>query len=688
MGQALVQRALIGGELAPAFALRADLVRYQTGLRRCRNCVIRPEGGAENRAGTAFIKETKDSSKRSYLASFVFTDDQVYVIEAGDFYFRFYKNGAQIEASPGVPYEIGTPYAVGDLPTLLGHQSGNVVTLTHTSYRPRELTRTGDTAWTLTTITTEPTIAAPSGLSHSGQQSGQENRRYVVTSGKAVTYEESTASAPEAVLACAEPTAALPINVAWPAVAGAVEYYVYCAPHGTATEAAGAYGYIGTTTDLSFNDPGFVPDYGRTPPLARVLFDTAGNYPATSGRYQQRRLFGGTLNDPETIWGSRVGFPSNFSIRSPLRDDDAITWTAANDGFQPVRHLRDLKQLLVLTGRGEFKVRGDGEGGALKPDAINPDRQGWEGSSTVAPIVYAQSVLFLSARGTRIRELRFTQELEGVGSRDLTAFARHLFKRKTITRLAMVQAPEPVAYAVRSDGTLLGLSYAPEHEVIAWHRHDTGAGDAFEDVITVPEGNEDRIYVIVRRTISGVTRRYVERFASRDIDPADASTWWFVDSGVSYSGTPTTTVGGGDHLEGRTVTVLADGQAIGTKVVAGGAITLTTPASDVRYGIPITAQLETLEADVQGVDVRGKSRVIKEVTIVASESVRNFTVGPSETKQRAVRAEAWDSADAYDGAVQTHVPTTWSTSGRLLLQHTAPTPLTVLGFVPNVEVGG
>lgn len=685
----LVQRALSSGELAPAFGTRADLPRYHAGLKRCRNFVVRSEGGAENRPGTAFVCEVKDSTKRTYLATFVYTPDQAYVIEAGDFYFRFIRLGAQLEDPPATPYEISTPYAVADLPELYASQRGAVVTLTHHLYAPRELTRTGHTAWTLTTITTAPTIAAPGPVTHAGELAGQENRWYVATSVKTETYEESVASAPDSVIGCAEPTAIAPITLSWPGVAGAVEYRVYAAPYGTATEPAGAFGYIGTTKDLSFNDAGFVPDFGRTPPIARVLFNAVGQYPAISGTYQQRRLFASTDANPETIYASRIGFPSNFSISSPLQDDDAVTWVTAARGFQPPRHLIDLKQLLVLTGAGEFKVRGDGEGGALKPTAINPDQQGYTGASPVAPVVYGQAVIFVSARGSLVRDLRFDAQLDGIGSRNLTTMASHLFKRKTITRLVLQQAPRPVTWAIRSDGALLGLTYEPEHDVYAWHRHDTGNGDAFEDVCVVPEGDEDAVYVVVRRTIEGVTKRYIERFASRQIE-----TWstdaWFVDSGVSYSGAPTVTITGLDHLEGRTVTVLADGvvPAPGTWTVSAGRVVIAVAAANIRVGLPITAQLETLEIDVQGSDVRDRRKAIPGVTIVVEDSARNFAVGPSVAKLTTVRAEVWDTAAAHEGAVEAKIDTSWSPAGRVLLQHTQPTPLTVLAVIPNVQVGG
>lgn len=699
MGSNILQRAFSAGELAPALGARADLARYTAGARTVRNFVVQEHGGAANRSGTQFVAEVKSSSLRTYLLPVIFSDDLAYVIEAGDQYFRFVRLADQVETAPGVAYELATPYVTADLATLEFEQNGDTLTITHQLYQPRELRRVADTNWTLTAITTTPSISAPTGLGHGGALAGTENRRYVVTAVKAETYEESLASNVELVSLCAEPTTANPIAITWSAVAGAVEYHVYLEPYGSAAQTSGAYGFIGRTSDVFFNDVGLLPDFTVTPPLIRTLFQSAGNYPRVVGYYQQRRLFGNTINNPETVWASRIGFFSNFSIRSPLQDDDAVTFRLASRGAQDVRSLIDLKRLLVMTGRGEWKIQGDGEGGALIPTGINPDRQGYTGTAYVRPVVIGQTVIFVQARGTRVRDLSFDQEVGGVGSRDLTVYSRHLFKNKTIARMALAITPDTVLWAVRSDGTLLGMTYVRDQDVIAWHRHDTGDGDSFEDVVVVPEGDEDAVYVLVKRTINGITKRYIERFVSRELTPATdfdeqiqvlASEAWFVDSGLEYAGAPATTIGGLTHLIGRTVNVLADGVALAGPFVVGstGEIELPASASFVKVGLPIVADLETLDLDIQGTEVRAKKKKVANVTILVEASSRGFYVGPNAEKLSLTRRESWDASQTIDGAVEAVVSTTWSQTGRVFIRHTDPTPLTVLGIIPNVDAGG
>ena len=116
------------------------------------------------------------------------------------------------------------------------------------------------------------------------------------------------------------------------------------------------------------------------------------------------------------------------------------------------------------------------------------------------------NVLFVQARGSIVRDLSFQEAVRGYRGQDLTIFSSHLFDEYTLDDWAFQQIPHSVVWAVRSDGTLLGLTYVREHEMWAWHRHDFEGGTV-EKVCVVPEGNEDILYVIVNRTINGRTTR-------------------------------------------------------------------------------------------------------------------------------------------------------------------------------------
>lgn len=720
-----IQRSFAAGELAPGIAARADLALYLSALRTCRNFIVQRFGGATNRSGSKFIQEVKTSADATWLKKFIVNASAAYAIEVGAGYFRLYKNGARVTVA-GVPaWSAVTSYVIGDLVSQGGvnyyaiapslnqippnatywypltgaifeiptpylanlhllrftpPQAGGIATLTHKDYPSRELRSTGDTAWTLLPITTAPTIPAPTGLAGTAGAAGTLNPKYVVTAAGAETYEESLASSSATIANAATPTETAPNSLTWNAVTGAAEYYVYKDPDGN-----GTFGFLGTATgQASFKDTGFIPDFSLTPPIARSLFGSVNNYPGTAAYYQQRRVFANTHANVETVWASRTGFPANFGISSPLQDDDAVTFSVP--GARGIQHLVALKRLLLLSDVGEWIVLGDVDG-VLTPTGMHPEQEGYAGSAAApVPVVVGNTVIYVQYLSRIVRDLRFDERVEGFRSSDLTVLASHLFK-STILRIDYAEIPHSIVWCVRDDGTLLGLTYLPEFDVYGWHRHDTGASGAFEDVCVVPEGDEHAVYVVVRRTINGSSKRYVERFASRRITTLNTDAF-FVDCGITYNGAPATVITGLSHLEAASVVALADGIERGPFTVTGGQITLPVAASVVHVGLAITAEIETLDLDVAAAPIRDAQKRVQSISLLLEDSSRGFTIGPDATHLFALTAKPFEAAGLVTGLVEMNLQSGFSDHGRTLIRHTSPLPLTVLGLIPHVDIGG
>jgi hypothetical protein len=238
-------------------------------------------------------------------------------------------------------------------------------------------------------------------------------------------------------------------------------------------------------------------NYLQSPPVARALFFSNVTYPSAVAIYQQRRLFANSTSEPEKIWTSRIGQYRNFTTSFPLQDDDAVTFQLAGKQVHPVKHLLDLERLIVFTEAGEWIVQGD-QDGSLLPTAINPRQYGYAGSGRLAPIVVVDTALYVQGRGNQVRDLRRSIE-QGFDSSDLTLFASHLVEGYTIVDWDVrSRSPHSVIWAVRDDGVLLGLTYLREQDIWGWHRHDTDG--AVENVCVVPEGTEDAVYLVVKRT--------------------------------------------------------------------------------------------------------------------------------------------------------------------------------------------
>lgn len=571
-------------------------------------------GGVTNRTGTKYICETKTPSKLIRLIKFVFNASQTYVLEFGDMYMRVIKNGVQLAVS-STPYEIATPYAEADLRSLNFEQSGDVISIVHPNYPPASLSRTGDTSWTLSVDTFAPGMTAPTGVTNAGAAGSV--TQWVVTSVKAETYEESLSST--ATTSSAIPSGQHPVSVSWSAVSGAIEYNVYKAINGV-------FGYIGVAQGTTFSDNGIVPDATDTPPQARNPFTGTGNYPSTVSYYQQRRLYASTINDPEKVWMSRIGNYKNFSIRSPLQDDDAVTFTIAGRQVNRIQSVIEIGGLLMLTSGGEWVVQGDADG-VIKPAAINLQQQGYTGASALRPIGIGNNALYVQSRGSVIHDLRKDIQVQGYSGSDLTVFAAHLFDGYQVVAWDYAQIPHSVVWAVRNDGTLLGLTYVKDQAVSGWHRHDTQG--TFEDVCVVPEGSEDAIYVCVNRTIGGVQKRYIERFATRYASQVVDITRdaFFVDCGGTYDGlndgetTITVSNDTGLTVTGTQVLTASASQFIAGDV--GNAYVLTVGGVSLRFRVleytdstHVRVQAaRNVPAEFVGVALTTWSRAVDEVTI-------------------------------------------------------------------------
>ncbi len=333
-------------------------------------------------------------------------------------------------------------------------------------------------------------------------------------------------------IALAVPASGTPITVTWTAVTGALEYNIY-------REINGIFGYIGTSATTSFIDRGYDIDPFDTPPIDRDVYAATGDYPAAVGLFQQRLLLGGSDNAPERMDAGQTGRLYNFTKSNPIQADDSFSWVMRSNQVQGIRHILEMSRCLVFTQSSIFTLEGD-DAGSLVPTAINPRKRAEHGLGDVAPIPIGNAVIYVQAFGKVVREI-----LPGSGddfnSRDLTVYSRHLFDRNTIIAWSYAEEPTSTAWSVRDDGTLLGFTYLREHEVWGWHRHDTGAGDMFVDVCSVPEGEETATYAVVRRFGVGLgDRYYIERMASRQI--AHQADGRFLDS-YRYHETENETVG-------------------------------------------------------------------------------------------------------------------------------------------------
>ena len=446
----------------------------------------------------------------------------------------------------------------------------------------------------------------------------------------------------------------------------------------------GGQGYTSPTVTISDAAGGS----GAT--LGAPVVGTEGDYPGATAYFEQRRLFAGTLRKPQSFWATRTGTEANLNASIPPIASDALAFRIAARQVNRILHIVPLTSLMLLTGSTEFRV--DSAGGALSPadpPAVLP--QSYIGASNVSPLIVNNNILFAAARGGHVREMAYNDGAGGYITGDLSLRAPHLFDNKQVVALSYGKAPIPLVWAVSTDGRLLGLTYVPEQQIGAWHVHDTGDGDQFLDVCVIPEGDRDVVYVAVRRQVGGVGQVYIERMASRTFTTlADAV---FVDSSLTYRGAPATTITGLGHLEGRTVSILADGGVHPQLVVTGGQITLDEPASVVTVGLPIEADAQTLPMVLEGMSAFGQGRA-KNLTqvILRVDRSSGVSAGPTfdkltEYKQRA-NEPMGTPPDLVTDEIAIRLSPSWQNGGQVCVRQDEPLPLTIVAMALEAAVAG
>ena len=408
----------------------------------------------------------------------------------------------------------------------------------------------------------------------------------------------------------------------------------------------------------------------------------SGDYPGSVCYFEQRRCFAGTRERPQMIWMTKSGTDTDMSKTIPVQDDNRVKFRIASQEASRILHLIPMQKLMALTGSTEFCINSENSD-AVNALNISVKAQSYIGSSQVKPCVVNNALVFAAARGGHVYELGYNWQAGGYVTGDLSLRAVHLFENDKAIDMAYSKAPDPIIWVVTEQGELYGLTYLPDQNIGAWHRHETIHG-RFESVTVVPEGNEDILYAVVNRSINGEEVRMVERMNERHWGTLENA--FFVDCGSSYVGAPIKTVSGLDYLEGETVSILADGCVLPQQTVTDGKVTLPKEAAIIHIGLPIESDLQTLPTIVSLRDGSYGMGHMKNINCVWArlEQSSAFFAGPtftklSEIKQRAT--EPYGSPPALmSREIELVVQPSWSDTGTVCIRQKEPLPLSVVSL--------
>jgi len=708
------------GELSPRLEGRIDLQKYQSGVQQLTNMLVFPQGGATRRPGTYYAGSSKSNGKVR-LIPFEFSDEQAYVIELGANYMRFYVNGGLL-VSGGSAVEVVTPYSATEIFELNYTQSADVIYFAHKNHPPAKLTRTTATSFTFSDIdfvdgpwldentsditlyasaaTGSVTITASAALFTSDDVGRYIRFREVLeiehdewaagtsyNDGESVrynghVYEQVTGSTQTS-------GNTPPVHTEGIETYGAIDWEYKHDDTGYVEITAFTSSTVVTAT-VKEDDGGIavLPDHivgaaNATKKWSLGAFGGDQGYPRAVAFYEERLYFAGTTGQPQTIFGSVT---ADFENHTPgTEDDKAINVTIASDQVNVIKHMIQGRFLQILTSSAEFTMSGGSGTQPVTPTNVNVLRETTFGASDVRPVRAGSSTIMVQKGQTKVKEITFNLDVDGLTGRDLTVLAEHL-ARVGLDDMTWQQEPELILWFVRSDGELLGLSYDPQNNTIAWHEHTLGGTAVVESIASIPSGSEDQVYLSVKRTINSVETRHIV-YMKPIYFGADVTDAFYVDSGLTYDGAATTTISGLDHLEGETVQILADGAAHADKVVSGGSITLDRSSSKVHVGYSYDSVIQTLRMEAGADDgiSQGKIKRIHGVTVRFLDSV-GAEVGPDANNLDRIpfrdSSMAMDEAvPMFDGDKEIFFPSGYDNDARVLVRQTQPLPMTVLAIM-------
>jgi hypothetical protein len=621
------------GEITPKLFGRTDISKYDNGAETVENFLVQPHGGLSRRPGTRFVSEVKNSSNAVRLIPFEFNVEQAYVLEFGPTYFRIYRDGGQVE-SGGSAVEVTTVYTASDLAGLKFAQAADVMYVVSPNHPIYKITRTSHTAWTFTEVTTQrgpfldqnitTTTLTPDSRDGTIRLTASASLFTADDVGRLVKIEAGFIKITAFTSATVVDGTAQELEDGraeiLPSYTASTISFHEGDPDATGLEhndriedTAAAFideGFkIGQTiiisgTTSNNNSTGFLvvdvtdsvitlapgadlateaADSGHTIQGKLVATDewSLGAFSKTTGFpravafYEQRLVFAGTSEQPQTLFFSQGGDFENFE--SGTAADDGMVYTIGSNTVNVIRFLASTRNLIVGTSGGEFVVRASGADEAITPTNIQIKQQTSHGAADMTPMQAGNAVLFVQRAKRKVLELQFNFDVDGYIAPDVALISEHITENG-LEELAYQHEPDSILWTRRGDGQLACMTYKREEQVIGWSRQIIGGvfgtGDAVvESIASIPgDLDEDQVWVAVKRTINGATKRYVEFI--RDFDfGTDVNNAIFVDSSLTFTGVTSTLAG--DEAADQTTITLADASSfpssgaikIGTEVI-------------------------------------------------------------------------------------------------------------------------
>jgi len=401
---------------------------------------------------------------------------------------------------------------------------------------------------------------------------------------------------------------------------------------------------------------------------AEDVWSATRGYPKSATFYQGRLWFGGSLQRPQTIWGSKTNDFYNFDDGTSL-DDEGIDVTLDTDQVNAITAVYAGRHLNIFTTGGEFSIQDS----PITPAKVAVRRETLFGSTSIPPKMIDGSVIFIDRTGKSVREFLFSYNEDAYTSGTVSLLASHLLNSPVDMDVSKGTSSDDANYLyfVNGDGTMAVFNTLRAQEVSGWTKWET-TGE-IESVSVVV----DEVYVIVKRTIDSSVVRYLEQL---DVDS-------YTDANKTVTlGSPGTSVTGLAHLNGEACRVRADGAIRDDATPSGGSITLAEDGTVVEVGLNYTSTIKTMPVNMDfedGPTLTRRKRIIKVVPNLY-ESL-GISINGDRFIDRNFGMTLGSAPTPFTGIREMYL-LGWTDLAQVEITQTDPTPMTILGLGVEVEV--
>lgn len=577
------QNSFTAGFLSPLLKGRTDLNQYYQALEIAENVVLIPQGGIRRRPGTKFIDSFTDEVK---LHDLPVERDRQYLCAFTDLNVRIYRDGVEVA-------NVAMPYSASEVADLRVSPTENVMIIVHPDHAPRRLVILDDTDTNWTTDefpfsnipqfdfddsdSPTPTDCIQT-LTFTGFDKSQQFQIDVEgVLSKNITFAGDSTAAEQSATAfnirknlSEMPNVGPDVDVTR---TGALAYQITLSG-GTARDYELFSGF--PTTGEATDEINFTLDQAGSPRKEDVWSDTRG-WPQSVTFFEGRLWFGGTRSKPQSLFASRSGLATDFTLGEAF-DDDAIFITLATRTLNDITDVYPGRNLQIFTSGSEFTVQVR----PITPSSIVPVPQTNHGTNQVQPVDIDGATLFVDRNGKTLRQFLFNFNEDAYVANDLSVLSQELIAQPVdMAALAGTSSDDANwVMVVNSDGSMAVLNTLRSQDINGFTQWTTSGK------ITSVTDVGDKFYMVNKRAIGGTERYFIEQW---DFD-------YQVDNGIKFEfGSPVTVVSGLDHLIGETVRVVADGSVDEDKFVnADGEITLTEPATSVQAGLNYTPRFKPM----------------------------------------------------------------------------------------------